>query len=359
MDYMIKYIKLICILVIMMMIFPMHVFAKGVNISIKDIEVLGTSEYAEELTPATFNGLNLKLNLKFKLKDDYITYLLKVQNSDNEDYILKPSQDDYLVYGLENDVLKANTTSEVQLTVKYNTIPTNEQFNKSIHQLVNMNITDKDGNFIKIENPKTGQLYYLIILGLLMISLIIILSFFKNRKKKLLLLIVLLPLSVLASQFVSINIDSTYELKDMSGLGYKGEKLELDEFFQNMKTEMENKCRNNNIDEVDDIHLVFDADSNYSADVILSFQNDDFFHTTVSFEMDTDSEESDSKVVVGDCTYDPEFPFHNFSYDGVSLTSREQFDTFAVDSCISLRNALESVDAECVKQYIDFEGEDY
>ncbi|KAM7237504.1 hypothetical protein CapIbe_011748 [Capra ibex] len=183
----------------------------------------------------------------------------------------------------------------------------------------------------------------------------------------------------------------------------------LETIFQNLKTELESRCSDEVVEETQETEnlleqlisrifqvvysltgvrirnvqvpdITFEATSDHSADVkipiaadvtvnlpllgeIVNLDLNVDIHTTVTIETDTDTETSDSKVVVGECTNNPEsisltvlhrrFGLLNSVVDiGVNLARSVVSSVVQDELCPRFRELLESLDAECVKKLI-------
>jgi len=208
------YKKLIIVIILLLgfMLMP-NVYAKDANVTIKSIEKVGVTGKAEEVNEATISNGTLNFNLLFLEVGDSIKYKVVVENKDNEDYSLViNSNDEYVAYLVENNIIKKNATTEVTLTAKYNKELPVEQKGQQITKTVKVNVTDQKGNIL---NPKTGRniVFIVLILLVLVISSLLI----KNKKVKsfvLLLEIGLLPIGVSALNSLVLTISSTYEVAD-------------------------------------------------------------------------------------------------------------------------------------------------
>ncbi|XP_017912356.1 PREDICTED: short palate, lung and nasal epithelium carcinoma-associated protein 2B-like [Capra hircus] len=184
----------------------------------------------------------------------------------------------------------------------------------------------------------------------------------------------------------------------------------LETIFQNLKTELESRCSDEVVEETQETEnlleqlisrifqvvysltgvrirnvqvpdITFEATSDHSADVkipiaadvtvnlpllgeIVNLDLNVDIHTTVTIETDTDTETSDSKVVVGECTNNPEsisltvlhrrFGLLNSVVDtGVNLARSVVSSVVQDELCPRFRELLESLDAECVKKLIE------
>ena len=79
-----KKIILFILLLITICLIP-NVYAAD-DVKIESIDVLEKSENTEVLTPTSFKGLDIDLDIRFLEKDDYILYKVVVANDSNKDY---------------------------------------------------------------------------------------------------------------------------------------------------------------------------------------------------------------------------------------------------------------------------------
>ena len=198
--------------------FMPNVYAKEANVTIKSIEKVDVTGKAKEVSEATISNGTLNFNLLFLDVGDSIKYKVVVENNDSEDYSLVINSDDeYVVYQVENGTVKKNATSEVTLIAKYNKEVPVEQKGQQITKTVKVNVSDKNGDIVNtvLSNPKTGQsmIFLLIILSVLIITLFVI----KNKKVRtmiLLLTAMFIPAGVSALNSLILTINSTYEIGD-------------------------------------------------------------------------------------------------------------------------------------------------
>ena len=75
-----------------LVLLPFCVSAKG-NVKIIDVKMLDKTDYTEEVSKATYDGLNINFNVKFNQEKDNIRYQITIKNEDNEDYELTNTND--------------------------------------------------------------------------------------------------------------------------------------------------------------------------------------------------------------------------------------------------------------------------
>ena len=185
------------------------------------------------------------------------------------------------------------------------------------------------------------------------------------KKKKAALLVVALlavPLTVLALKEIIININTTYEVRDLSGLRYHGYPMaDYVNDLNNLKTSIEGMCIGNYItnttnterDNYFDFDIDFDATSENSMDVMLLYPNVDIgLKILTSVSIETDSETGDSRVVVGECTNNQDYDLEDFTYDGDTATKNQISEFAESELCPAFREVLESLDSECIHKLI-------
>ena len=101
------------------------------DISISGVEVVEKSDTANISSQPTYSGMNINFAIKFYNLNDYVRYKIKVTNKGNEDILISDkgtintSPDDYINYSFgwnsdDTNIVKANSTKEFYLNVKYN-----------------------------------------------------------------------------------------------------------------------------------------------------------------------------------------------------------------------------------------------
>ena len=209
-----KFKLMIFILILFMITAIPTVSAKDFNVLIDSISLEEKSDTASDLRKATFDNLDVNFKLKFFNVGDYAKYKIVLKNGDDKDYYINnfETEKDYLkyTYSFDNDSnkLEANSTKEIYVTVTYNKkVPDSmlDGGNYTNLDVVNILITDSDGNII---NPDTGSLLSKILIGLLIVCGISCILLIKNKKSRLLVLFLLLmPVVVYAKDKISINMN--------------------------------------------------------------------------------------------------------------------------------------------------------
>ena len=168
----------ISLIIVLLGIMFLPVYAAE-NVNVESIELDSKSDTAEIITDASYSGLSIKFDLKFKEVNDYIKYKIVINNPTNKDYELSENDNNsnYIKYEYSyddgNKIIEKNKKSIIYITIKYN-------------KEVTENLFDDEGNFIEtnnlvislggedITNPNTGNfnpIIYILILLLLPISI--------------------------------------------------------------------------------------------------------------------------------------------------------------------------------------------
>lgn len=109
------------ILQIFLFLLLIPIVANAESLTIKNIELMGKSEYVEN-ADITFEGLNVSLDNKFVNIGDFVKYKIYLQNNEDEDIKvdLVTGDDKYIDYILVGpDVIEKGKTSELVLMVIY------------------------------------------------------------------------------------------------------------------------------------------------------------------------------------------------------------------------------------------------
>ncbi len=214
-----KKIKFLLLIVISLFIIP-NVYAAN-DVKIESIDVLEKSESAEILTPATFEGLVVNVDIKFVNLHDYVKYKVVVSNTSDKDYRIKDNIDFdkskyiHYEYSFDNNsnIVRKNSKKIMTIIISYDNLVPDSKLNAdgSYSEPNRMVIDLARGNIIN--NPKTNStiLVLLIIVTLLVCSVSIVGIKRKNTVTTMLLLlgiVSLLPISILAIDEIQITINS-------------------------------------------------------------------------------------------------------------------------------------------------------
>ncbi len=220
-----KKIILFILLLITICLIP-NVYAAD-DVKIESIDVLEKSENTEVLTPASFNGLDIDLDIRFLEKDDYILYKVVVANDSNKDYKINNTTNfgasDHIKYEYSyndgNSVVKANSKQTMSIRVSYARLVDPSQMDASgtYTEQKNMVVKLSRGSSI-IANPETGNA----IIALLIITVIVctasIIGIRKHNKVTAMLLIIglSLPITILALDELQIKVNSKVTINTLS-----------------------------------------------------------------------------------------------------------------------------------------------
>ena len=180
--------------------------AEDSKVNIKNITLNEKSDTTELLSEPSAENLGINSNVKFLLVGDFVTYKITFENKDSADYKINlNNENEYFTYSLDNNVIKANSETELLLTIKYNKVVqqsmlTNEQLHEesvvsgSLARVDESTVADNNITITaekEITNPKTGDtvgtiFLYEILLGVAILTL----YFVKSAKKRMLLLTV-------------------------------------------------------------------------------------------------------------------------------------------------------------------------
>ena len=340
--------------------------AENLDIEFKNIQLLEKNDNTTEENNPTINGTTIDFDLMFKEVNDYITYKFEVVNNEDQDYELNlTSEDEYLTYELSTTKVAKKATTEINVTVKYNKAIPDEELNKKRTAKAEIKITDEDGNDVTEDitnNPKTSIGIGVAIIAIMIIAGTALIILKKNKAAFLVVALLAIPLTVLALKEIIFNINTTYEIIDVSGLRYKGYKLdEYTEDFDKLRYNIESMCmgetvNNNKETERDnyfDFSIHFEATSESSMDILLRYPNaDTHLDIQTSLSIETDAETGDSRIVLGECTNNPELDASDFTYDGNPTTRDQVAEYIHTKICPSFRELMESLDTECVQRLI-------
>ena len=94
----------ISLIIVLLGIMFLPVYAAE-NVNIESIELDSKSDTAEIITDASYSGLSIKFDLKFKEVNDYIKYKIVINNPTNEDYELSENNNNsnYIKYEYSYD----------------------------------------------------------------------------------------------------------------------------------------------------------------------------------------------------------------------------------------------------------------
>lgn len=214
------------ILILITICFIPNVYAAD-DVKIESVDVLEKSDNTEVITPASYSGLNINLDVRFLEKDDYILYKVVVANDSNKDYKITNTtsfgESDHIKYEYSyndgNSVVKANTKQTMSIRVSYARLVDPSQMDASgtYTEKKNMVVKLSRGSSI-IANPETSNA----IIALLIITVIVctasIIGIRKHNKVTAMLLIIglSLPITILALDELQIRVNSKVTINTLS-----------------------------------------------------------------------------------------------------------------------------------------------
>lgn len=214
------------LLFIIILLIPFIVSAEGVKIT--KIELDSKSINTTVNNEATFEGIELNLDLSFKTKDDYAKYKITVQNDTEKEYqVTKKSNSlnsDYIKYEYEyNEVIKPKSETILYLIVRYDKPVDPTKLVNNIYHETNTGVIELVNNE---ENPNTKDISIILISIVLILSIITIILLIKNKnvyKSTLLLLIIsviITPYIIKAIEELKLTMNVEIEIKQGYKVGY-------------------------------------------------------------------------------------------------------------------------------------------
>ena len=233
-----KYLKY---LLALLLFIPFVVSAQDVGI--KNISLVDSKGFVEEVSPAKAEGLNVDLDLKFREVGDEATYLLIIHNGDSEDYVLDTKlgvSSKYVEYSLDSasddNIIKAGGDTKVYITAKYNkAVPDYLMTENKYSEIMNIKINFVGDNNIPEEtsknavNPNTGNPIVIIGIGLFItVICAVLLKNYNVRKYTNMILIlglVLIPTTIMALKTVVIDVNSKVEIEKVEPITFYVERV--------------------------------------------------------------------------------------------------------------------------------------
>ena len=159
--------KLFLLCFTLLIIIPLFARAETKNendIVIESITRGLTSDISIEKSKPIIDGSNIKLNLDFSEKGNFINYILVIKNNSKNDFMLNKEKinfnTNYISYIIEpidkNDTIKSSESKEFVLTVKYIKEIDNENFENGVFNDNKSLSFDLIGVENNIPNPDTG-----------------------------------------------------------------------------------------------------------------------------------------------------------------------------------------------------------
>ena len=198
------------------------------KVKIKSIDLEDKSLNTTEIEKASFNGLEMNFNVKFKALNDYAKYRIIIENKEDKDYKLSIDtsfqNSKYILYKYDNtDVVKANSDTTLYVTISYNKQVDDNNYisdkytenNSMVIKLSNDNVT----------NPQTSNNVYFVIISLIFMGVVLLLIFGnkKNIKLNIIVLFIFLSLPVLvkAVEYLKITINSDVYIEKGYSVDYE------------------------------------------------------------------------------------------------------------------------------------------
>ncbi len=217
-----KKIKYVLFAILIMVFMPKVYAAEGV--AIESVTVDSKSDSAVIVSPATFDGLSLKFDLKFNDINDYIKYKIVIKNTTSTDFELteSSSSSEYITYeyGYEdgNKVLTGNSSKTMFITVKYSSAVPASSFSEGKYtETKSITINLEDGTD-EVTNPSTldGLYCYLVLLVGTLVFSIALLKATHNKKYLVLVLasMVLIPMNINAIVKLKLTVESKVEINN-------------------------------------------------------------------------------------------------------------------------------------------------
>jgi len=182
-----------------------------------------TKGNALELSEASSEGLNIKLDIKVYDPKDSLEWTIVLKNNGTKPYTFDESTlditTDYLEYTFKyngDNIIEPGSTKEVKLVITYkNKVPLENLKNYEFvdNSTLSLNVLETSNKIaLRVKNPKTGDnfLVYLVVLIISIISTIILIKYKKNISVFVLLtiLVTVVPASVYAICNCKINVES-------------------------------------------------------------------------------------------------------------------------------------------------------
>ncbi len=217
-----KKIKYLLIVLLSIFIIPVHA---ADDVSIESVDVLERSNNTEVVNPATFNGLEIKFDIKFVEKNDYIKYKVVVSNNSNKDYKIsdtsKFNSSKYIKYDYSfnegKNTVKAKTKQTMYITITFvdDQIPDSlKNADGTFTETKNMVVNLARGNMFT-SNPQTSSTIIALLVALTLIVCTTSIIGIKRKNKVTAMLLVFgisvlsLPLTIMAIEEIQIKVNST------------------------------------------------------------------------------------------------------------------------------------------------------
>ena len=190
---------------------------------IKDISLEENSETAIIKNEPTKEELNVNLDLKFNILNDYVTYKVLLMNNTDKDYEINDEtqygNDHYIKYEffpVVGKILPKNSSKELLIKASYDKQIPDEILQEGFHEdkEIKVELLDEDGKIYN--NPKTSNNQIIVLIALILLAIVIILASRKQENNNLLLVllasILFIPVITYAYENINITINSKVEV---------------------------------------------------------------------------------------------------------------------------------------------------
>ncbi len=211
-----------------------HFSNKPGTVLIKKIELIERTGMAVINSPATIDGLNINVDVKFKDVNDKVVYKALVKNNTENDYYLTKGNinntDEYIKYEFDydedNDVIKAGETRYVTITMSYDKeVPTAMLSTGKYQsaQKLGLTLSTEKEEIVAEANPKTvdGVMKAVLVLAISVVLLVIMIKVRALRKAMMvvLALVMIMPAVAKAIEKLDITINTKAEVTTKPSFG--------------------------------------------------------------------------------------------------------------------------------------------
>lgn len=240
-----------CFILALMFLIPFSVDAKE-NVVISNVKKVEEKGRHEPFAEPTFNDLTLNVNGTFVEVGDSVLYEITFENKDNVDHKFKGiecpegatcspgisfSKNEYLNEHMSCEdgtvdayTIKANSTKKCYFTFSYvkdvpDNLLTNDKFvsNNVIEIKIDSNDVEEESIISSLKNPQTSTNFIIMMLPLVIVISGLILGLRKKKKLGMFIFIIgvsVIPVSVLATSFITIKVNSNIEISPMGEFCY-------------------------------------------------------------------------------------------------------------------------------------------
>lgn len=222
-----KFLFLSLISILFLVLFPLSVQAKDIEIS--KVEIMEKKHYVSEINSPSINEDKIDFNLKFEDYEQYIIYKITINNNAYNDFMyeLELEDDSVIRYEVldENNTINYSSTKDILLKVWYKDeinedLYNDNKYNLEDHIKLVFKGTDNQESEIEkfkkiIENPETGAFFSIIGALVVVSASIIVFIKVKNKSKfkHFLWLLLLIPIITFASgSTVTIYLNFNIEI---------------------------------------------------------------------------------------------------------------------------------------------------